>query len=38
MATLRSQFDQALTNIEINKDKAERAIRPAMRIPRSATC
>ena len=26
MATLRSQFDQALTNIEINKDKAERAI------------
>ena len=26
MATLRSQFDQALTNIEINKDKAQRAI------------
>ncbi len=26
MATLRSQFDQALTNIEINKDKAKRAI------------
>ena len=26
MATLRSQFDQALTNIEINEDKAERAI------------
>ena len=26
MATLRSQFDQALTIIEINEDKAERAI------------
>ena len=27
MAPLRSQFDQALTNIEINKEKAERAIK-----------
>ena len=27
MATLRSQFDEALKNIEINEDKAERAIK-----------
>ena len=26
MATLRTQFDQALTNIQINGDKAERSI------------
>ncbi len=27
MATLRNQFNDALTNIEVNKDKAERAIK-----------
>ena len=26
MATLRSQFDRALTNIQINGDKADRAV------------